>query len=278
VERQVVAGFDLFFYQQRREGSIPNPDNLLFQKLVSVIEPFELSGSNSMFWSYNDQREDTVFIYIPATRRVRRISISDPSNPFLGSDASPDDAHMWSGKNASMKWKLTGEKTLLAPFSSPRKIEVKEFPDGSIDRVFIPIKKGFEVPGWKGAPWYPVETVWSPRSFWIIEMNSKYTNYNYGRQVLYIDKETYASFFKEIYNKDGQQWKTGYGIGGYQVTSTGKDLLGIQDFDTMVDDKTGHSTPADVIRHPSRDCRMNLPLSVLGPKDFTENALIQLSK
>ena len=67
-------------------------------------------------------------------------------------------------------------------------------------------------------------------------------------------------------------------MGSYQVTSTGRDLVGITDFVVMVDDKTQHSTVFKMIKHPSRDYRMHLPLSVMGPKDFTEDAFIQLSK
>jgi len=142
----------------------------------------------------------------------------------------------------------------------------------------VNVKIGIDVPGWKGAPWCPVSVVWSPRPCWIIEMNSKYSNYFYGKQLLYVDKETYRSLSKEIYDKDGHYWKTIFNSDTYQVTPTGKDLVGLAEFFLMVDDKAGHSTITHRIKHSFRDHRMNLPLSVLGPKDFTEDALIQLSK
>ena len=123
-----------------------------------------------------------------------------------------------------------------------------------------------------------MDVVWSPRPCWIVEMNSKYSNYFYGKQLLYLDKENYTSLFKEIYNKDGQYWKTIFYGNNYQVTPTGKNLVGIGDFSLMVDDKAHHSTVSKIIKHPSRDHRIDLPLSVIGPKDFTEDAFIQLSK
>jgi len=53
-------------------------------------------------------------------------------------------------------------------------------------------------------------------------MNSKYPNYFYGKQLIYVDKEAYTSFFKEVYDKNGQYWKTMFASGTYQVTRAGR--------------------------------------------------------
>jgi len=119
--------------------------------MLFAIEPFDFRGLNSMLWSYNDQRENTNITYMPAMRRVRRVSVATPSSPNLGADLSQDDFYVWSGKNASMKWRLIGEENLLVPFASVKKIGVKEFEDGSIDSIFVNVKIGLDVPGWKGA-------------------------------------------------------------------------------------------------------------------------------
>lgn len=278
VQLEVTSDGDFLFYQQRRQGPIPNPGNVLAVHMVRVFEPFKLKGTNRMTFSYADRREDSGLAYLPSLRRVRRISESDSSNPSLGSNMAPDDTYGWYGKNASMVWRLIGEKTLLMPFSSAKKVIVKEFPDGAIDRVFPDLKLGRETPGWEGAPWYPVDAVWSPVSCWIVEAKPKDAGYFYGKQILYLDKEAYTTPIKEVFNRKEEYWKTLIVIGSYQVTPAGTDLVGAMDFGVMVDDISRHSTYVKVIKMPGIDHRMNLPISVLGPKNYTENSFLQTTK
>lgn len=278
IQRKVTSDVYFLFYQQRRQEQLPNPDNLLFQQMIQVVEPFKLKGSNQMIFAYSDLRKNSGLAYLPSTRRVRKISTADSSSPRLGSDVATDDNYGWIGKNSTMKWRLIGEKILLMPFSSAKKIVVKEFPDGSIDRIFPDLKLGHEVPGWQGAPWYPVDAVWSPISFWIVEAKPKDPNYFYGRQILYIDKGTYTCNIKEIFDQNEQYWKTIIDIGSYQVTATGTDMVGAMDFGVMVDDRNQHSTYLKVVKLTGVDHRMHLPISVLGPQNFTEDAFIQTTK
>jgi hypothetical protein len=278
VQLEAKSNTSFLFYQQRREGPIPNRESLLYQQLDNVLAPFQLRGMNQMLWSYNDLRDNTAFVYVPSLRRVRKISTSDSSNPRLGSDVASDDQYGWSGKNTTMNWKLLGEKTLLRPFSSSKKYVVEEFPDGAIDRVFISLKLGHELSSWKGAPWYPLNLVWSPVDYWIIEAKPKDPKYFYGKQIIYVDKGAYTSFIKEIFDEKENYWKTMINIGSYQVTPTGRDLLGILDFCVMVDDKKDHSTYLKILKLPGTDHRLNLPLAILGPKNFTTDAFVQTTK
>jgi hypothetical protein len=278
LERQVIAAGNYLYYQNRRRGPLPNPNNFLQQQIVFVVEPFDLRGSATMSWTYNDTREDTSFAYVPMIRRIRRVSAANRSDPFLGSDLCTDDAYTWVGKNASMRWKLIGQKTLLMPLSSSKKILIKSSPDGSIEREFIYIKKGYEVPGWKGAPWAPVNLIWTPRPVWIVEGNPKDPYYNYGRQIFYVDQVTFLSYFKEVFDKAGQYWKSIFVSNAYQVTDKGVDIMENADFYAAIDDKTHHASTADVIKYKERDYRVNLPPELVGPQHFTESFLLQVSK
>lgn len=142
---------------------IPNPNNFESQDMNFVIEPYDLRGTVSMTWTYNDMRESTSFSYLPMLRRIMRMSAASRSDPFWGSDSCIDDSYGFGGKIASMSWKLTGQKTTLVPFGSTKQMREKNLPDGRYTNKQIDSRAGYRVPGWQGAPWCPVETTWCPR-------------------------------------------------------------------------------------------------------------------
>jgi hypothetical protein len=150
-ERNVMVGGLYLSYQNRPRGPIPNQNNFLYQNSTFVVQPMDLRGTVSMVWNYNSSKQDTAFAYVPMLRRVRRVSASSRSDPFLGSDFCIDDSFLWTGKNAGMNWKLLGEKTVLCPFTSPDIIPIEEKADGTIVKKFAPFKIGYEVAGWQGA-------------------------------------------------------------------------------------------------------------------------------
>ena len=277
-ERQVITGDDYLYFQNRYRGPIESHDNLLQMVRSDFLEPFDLRGVVSICWTYNDAREDTILTYIPMRRTIRRISGLPRSNSFLGSDLCSDDVHLWSGKNTSMTWKLIGQKTILVPFTSSKKIDVKENLDGSIDKVTFTVKKGFQVQGWQGASWAPIDLIWAPRPVWIIEAVPKDSSYNYGKQIFYTDQEVSINYFKEIYDKSGKYWKTVLTSYSYQVTPKGRCLIGLDDFLLAVDDKASHATACDMINYPGHELRIDLPPDKIGPQQFTESVLRQLSK
>jgi hypothetical protein len=77
------------------------------------------------------------------------------------------------------------------------------------------------VSGWQGAPWAPVDLVWTPRDVWIVEAIPKDDYYNYGRMLYYVDKQCYYGFYKEIYDRSGKYWKTIFMHASMQVTQKG---------------------------------------------------------
>ena len=81
----------------------------------------------------------------------------------MGSDTISDDSYTWCGKNASMEWKLVGEKMFLVPLRA-KKLVARDLPDGSVSKLENQSVHGWKIPGWQGAPWAPVDnTDWTPR-------------------------------------------------------------------------------------------------------------------
>jgi len=278
LEREIMSGGENFFYQNRvQRGQVPNPNNFLNQTITAALEPFDLRGSTSLGWTFNSNKTSVSFAYVPMLRRVRRTSAAARSDPYMGMDGCMDDMYGYGGKNAAMNLKLIGEKTILAAYLTDKKLRITEYPDGSWARQFIEVRKGYQIPGWKGAPWCVVDLVWVPREVWVIEMNPKDDYYNYGRQIMYIDKENFAAYFKEAYDRAGSFWKTvlvGY---TFQVDSKGDDFKN-SDLYHQIDSKTHHAGVSDLIEYPTRKELMDAPPELFGPQDFTTSAIIQRSK
>jgi hypothetical protein len=277
-ERDVVLGGEFFYYQGRWGGAIPNPAKYLEQQMNFVIEPFDLRGVVQMISIYNSDKESAMFAYVPMLRRVRRTSPAARSNPFMGCDMSADDTNCWSGKNASMVWKLVGETTILTPFTSAKKFTVTQDEKGTISRKLPELKVGYMVDGWKGAPWAPTDMAWHPLDAWVVEGNPKDPYYNYGRQLFYVDKGTFALWYKEIYDRSGEYWKTVFTSQSWQQTQNGLDTVGNQDCYFGVDNKTDHCTFCKPIVYPGREWKINLPLNELGPDRYTESQMLQMTK
>jgi hypothetical protein len=278
-EREVIVGGDYMFYQGRARGPVRmNAMRFLNQQMIYVVEPFDLRGTTQMIWIYDDDRMDTSFAYVPMLRRLRRTSPSTRSDPFLGTDLCADDAYAWSGKNQTMEWKFVGEGKVLAPLTDNKNRPITEDERG-IELVWPTVNMGWEVPEWQGAPWAPVDAVWIPRDVWIVDAMPKDKFYNYGRTRYYLDKSGYDLWFKEIYNKADEYWKTVFVIASYQETQKGRNMVGRSTrYYIAIDDKTHHASTADVIKYPGRHHRYDLPEDIVGPEHFTASTLLQISK
>lgn len=62
------------------------------KKIMEFQSPADVRGTAFMNWSYTDSsRSDDQWIYLPALKRVRRISSDGKGDSFMGSDFSYDD-------------------------------------------------------------------------------------------------------------------------------------------------------------------------------------------
>ncbi len=61
------------------------------KKIMFFISPQDVRGTSFMNWSYVDKRSDDQWIYLPALRKVKRISAENRSDNFMGSDFTYDD-------------------------------------------------------------------------------------------------------------------------------------------------------------------------------------------
>jgi uncharacterized protein DUF1329 len=193
-------------YIGRSTGPIPNPENLRDTTLTNVLEPQDVDGVAGLGKRINDwTSDDQAWFYVPSTRRVRRVNAATRSDPVAGLDIFGDDLNCYGGKMEYYKWKLIGEGNVLAPVLSPEPLLQKQV-SPTRSEVEIPyFKGGYETPGAKGVPWLVVENLkMIPRPVWIIEGQSDDPYYNFGKVIMYMDKDMYRIWWKLVHNRAGE--------------------------------------------------------------------------
>ena len=61
------------------------------KKIMFFLSPADVRNTSFMNWSFDDGRDDDQWIYLPALKKVKRISSDSKSDYFMGSDFTYDD-------------------------------------------------------------------------------------------------------------------------------------------------------------------------------------------
>lgn len=61
------------------------------KKIMFFISPADVKNTSFMNWSYDNDKQDDQWIYLPALKKVKRISSDSKSDYFMGSDFTYDD-------------------------------------------------------------------------------------------------------------------------------------------------------------------------------------------
>ena len=185
----------------------PNPDRLTGKATSKALEPSDVEGVSTLTVRHWDWvKPDDMWAYVPATRRARRIHASARSEPVAGMDIFADDINCYAGRVEEYRWKLIGEGKTLAPVVGGPGARVAG--RASPTRWLVPsppLPANYEKPGQRGAPWLIVENLaFVPRPAWIVEGESKDPYYNFGKVVMYFDKEMYRIYWKLVHNRAGE--------------------------------------------------------------------------
>jgi len=209
--RRIKAFIHSRGYQGRHFGPLKdNPENLAGEGIGGALEPVDVEGVSTLtkrYWNWDGQ--DALWAYVPSTRRARRVNAASRSDPVAGLDIFADDLDCYAGKVEYYQWKLVGEKTILAPLLQPYPFHMKSV---SATRQMIDtpyMTAGYEKPGSKGAPWWIQENlVFVPRQVWVVEGQSTDPYYNFGKVIMYFDKEMYRIYWKLVHNRAGEYFYT----------------------------------------------------------------------
>jgi len=223
----------------------PNPDRMEKYTLFVARSPYDIAGSAIMTWRYFDpQKQDNTFAFLPAIRRVRRMSSGNRSDAMFGSDGAVDDTGGYDGKVTAMDWRFLRKQEALVPFPSAtpgRFLEGEEGRWQSSEDIEVMVY-GYEKEGWQGAQWAPVNWLWVKLPVCVLEIKSKDPYYNYGVQHLWVNAETWGTVYKTIHDKAGKYWKTFMAQPRYfESEDKGFHLTNIGD-QLIIDERSNHAT------------------------------------
>lgn len=259
-------------YLGRHGGPIDNPENLRSTAMTNVLEPQDVDGVGGLNKRTNDWGgQDEAWFYVPATRRVRRVNAATRSDPVAGLDIFGDDVNCYAGKIEYYKWKLIGEGNILAGVLSPEPLQQKKVSDSRAE-IEIPYFKGaYETPGAKGVPWLVVENLTLiPRPVWILEGQADDPYYNFGKVVMYMDKDMYRIYWKMVHNRAGEYFYNAMCAYHWSRNDDGSFTAVTPNMVVGVNDKTNRACLAG--RYSAQFIERNFP------KDyFTLRRLTQLS-
>jgi hypothetical protein len=281
-DREVVIRYWAYpFYGYPPSGNIANEREYQNTSLILVTEPYDMSGTAMMTWRYKTDKPDTLFGYVPAIRRIRRMTPAGRSDALFGTDFTRDDGNWtgFDGKISDFEWKLLGEKEVLAELHSLDISQAEKNKRGAWkaenNGPDYP-KFGYEIPGDKGSAWWNKNSVWVKRKVWVIEATAKDPYYNYGKMVYWVDKDMHIGLWKLIWDRSDTYWKT-MNISSIFLESKDKswqaNLVG---YWRVVDEIKNHCTL--VLQHTDGEFVWTLEDELVKTKDFSLAGFQQLCK
>ena len=190
-------------------GDLPDfkDRGIAFKESIVIFEPNEVKGFIQLrvrYWEMG--KADECYAYIPAIRRVRRLTGSDLTDPLLGCDVIPDDFEVWRQK-----------------LDSKMKVRVLEYRDFLVPRTYVGLenKPAYDIK--KHASCFQVD--WEIRPQWVLEIMNNDPEYAYSKRVIYIDAVpvdqggSYRPYWGEAYDQKGRVWRAN----GYAAPAANKE-------------------------------------------------------
>ena len=262
------------FYHRKYRGRTDFPplgDLPLYEKSgvvsktsIVVLSPHEVKGFIQLMIKYWDiNKPDDNYAYIPALRRLRRLTGSDVTDPMLGSDTCFDDFEVWRQKlNSKMTFKVLEYRDFLVPRTYVGKLKVKPPYDYR-----------------KLGPFFQVE--WETRPLWVLEVMMNDPDYLYSKRVVYVDGVpfeeggAYTLYWGEQYDQRGRLFKAN-GTGA--TADNGKGHRNLYNWMYM-NALTGHYTVMD--GYPAyvlEDKKINKIFPMDEEKSFTIRGLLRRAR
>ena len=217
---------------------ISNPPSISLVEQLSFVEVFKsdlvppLSGLSHTTLRKNTAEHDHYWICSPVLKYSRKIPDTLRGDSILASSFSLDDFFTNSLRIKDSKAQIIDEKKLLLPFLSESSLKInspKNIPH-NLSRLFpkspsksysvigkykdkynnrVSTKWNADFKAWpSSSPWIPNQIIFTPRDVWVIELYPNDPYYPTGKQILYVDKESFLPVYKEIFNKSGDLEKT----------------------------------------------------------------------
>ncbi len=160
------------------------------QALLAFESPRDQAGQLIQQTRYVDRdKPGQTLVYIPAFRRVRKMSGTDTQDAIAGQDSIYDDNVQWSQK--------------LSPDRYPYKYELID------EREYIVVAPSIDGAETLDATTYEYKNMrLERRPMYVLRLTQLDKNYVYGQRILYIDKETFHIHHMSNYDQRGRLYRT----------------------------------------------------------------------
>jgi len=199
VHAEPVAEFTRYSMKGRLAGAaIEGDGSERGRQLLYFKSPSDMKGLGTFTVMYDSIKVNDVWAYIPAVRRVRRLSGGAWMDPIGSSDQLQDDLEIF---NARPCWypgyKMLGKRWVLAVANSKAPLwnkNGKEFADK------YPVLEN------KAPFWNMNNDRFEPREVYVVEATTP-SEHPYSKKVLYVDSKYPRIYYGEAYNRKGEFWK-----------------------------------------------------------------------
>jgi hypothetical protein len=138
----------------------------------------------------SEARNDDTWVYVPALRRVRRISTARRTDAVAGTDFTFDDLRSFAGIVPQYEWECLGTMPLIAPTNS----KLRAYPY-SQDVDFGPLGLSF------------ANDRWELRDAVKVRMTPKDEDHPYKYKDIYLDRQTLSPLYSFAYDRKAELWK-----------------------------------------------------------------------
>jgi hypothetical protein len=143
-----------------------------YKDLLIILGPHNMKGLSILTWTYLDSTKDQeVWMWLPSLRKVRRMSQSEEADPFLGSEFTTEDI-------STRRWESEIYKMVGGG-------KFKGYTAHSNNKM------------------YQMDT-----DCYVIEAKPKRKDGYYSRRIIWLNKQSAAFIFADIYDPGGRKWKT----------------------------------------------------------------------
>ncbi len=164
----------------------PHAEGIDFSEYVMFTEPEQFKYTQILTLFYDDPAHpEDDYLYVPQLRRVIRQSANQRCAPLTNGDFTPDDLIGFNGGILRFQADYLRDQRVLALINSDPKIYGDP---ANFYPMFFP---------------RPVVGKWEARDSYVIDLRripSQQAGYCYGKQIMYIDKESYDVSWKELYD------------------------------------------------------------------------------
>ena len=146
-------------------------DDIAYKDLVIFTTP-QVKGLGNLTWTYMDpKRQQDAWLWIPSLRKIRKISVANSDDSFLGSDFTVED------------------------------ITTRRFDDETYTLLKEDNFRGYQCE-------FDKKTYYKDAPCFVIECKPKKSPWYYSKRILWVDKATGGGIYEEKYDPNGKMYQT----------------------------------------------------------------------